>query len=78
MTLVGEILFFSVPHSNSLDPSRTLEGLFGADTATFNGPLIASCIASGTTDIQGHWQVFQAKHGGIPGRKTFVSPMMGC
>ena len=45
-------------------PSRTLEGLFEADTAPFKGPRLASCVASGTTEKQGHRQVCRARYGG--------------
>ena len=62
--LVGETLFSSVPPSNSLvsvsDPWRA----FWADTAPFKGPRLASCVASGTTEIQGHLQVCRARRGG--------------
>ena len=54
--LIGETLFSSVPPSNSLvsvsDPRRA----FWADTAPFSGRRLASCVASGTTEIQGHRQ----------------------
>ena len=49
--LIGETSFSSVPLSNSLvsvsDPRRA----FWADTAPFSGPLLASCVASGTTEV---------------------------
>ena len=55
--LIGETLFSSVPPSNSLvsvsDPRRA----FWADTVPFSGPRLASCVASGTTEKQGHRQV---------------------
>ena len=58
--LIGEVLFSSVPPSNSLisvsDPWRA----FWAGTAPFKGPRFASAVASGTTDIQGHRQVCRA------------------
>ena len=37
---------------------------FRANTAPFEGPRLASCIASGTTEIQGHRQVCRARRGG--------------
>ena len=62
--LIGELLFSSVPSSNSLvsvsDPWRA----FWADTAPFKGPRLASCVASGITEKQGHCQVCRARHGG--------------
>ena len=64
--LIWETLFSSVPPSNSLvsvsDPRRA----FWADTAPFSGPQLASCIASGTTEIQGHRQVCHAE---VPGHR---------
>ena len=56
--------FSSVPPSNSLvsvlDPWRA----FWADTPPFKGPRLASCVASGTTEMQGHCQVCCARRGG--------------
>ena len=61
--LARETIFSSLPPSNSLvsisDPRRA----FWADTAPFSGPRIA-CVASGTTEIQGHRQVCRARRGG--------------
>ena len=52
--IVREFLSSSVSPSNSLisisDPWRA----FWADTAPFKGPQLASCIASGNTEIQEH------------------------
>ena len=70
--LVGETLLSSVPPSNSLvsvsDPRRA----FWADTAPFSGPRLTSCVASGTTEIQGHRQVCRARPRGhrTPSRTT--------
>ena len=50
---VKEALFSSVPPSNSLVSGFEL-------TALFKGPRLASCFASGTTEIQGHHQVCRA------------------
>ena len=38
----------------------------------FKGPRLASCVASGTTEIQGHRQVCRARRGGprTPSRTT--------
>ena len=59
-----EILFSSIPPSNSLvsvsDPWRA----FWADTAPFKGPRLASCVASGTIEMQGHHQVCRARRKG--------------
>ena len=56
-TLVRETIFSSIHPSNSLvsasDPWRELL----ADTAPFKGPWFASCVASRTTENQGHRQV---------------------
>ena len=57
--LIGKTRFSVVPPSNSLisvsDPWRA----FWADMAPFKGPRLASCVASGATEIQGHCQVFR-------------------
>ena len=62
--LIGETLISSVPPSNSLvsvsDPWRA----YWADTPPFKGPRLASCVASGTSEIQGHRQVCRARRGG--------------
>ena len=51
INLFGEILFSSLPPSNSLvsvsDPWRA----FWADTAPFKGPRLTLCVSSGTTGI---------------------------
>ena len=64
MTPHRETLFSVVPTSNSLvsvsDPRRD----FWADTAPFKGPRLTLCIASETTEIQGHRQVCRAGRGG--------------
>ena len=57
-----ERVFSSIPPSNSLSPSRTLE--FWADTALCKGPQLTSCVASGITEEQGHRQVCCDKHRG--------------
>ena len=54
-------LFSSIPSSNSLVSSRTLEGLF----LSRHGALITdTCVASGTTEEEGHRQVRHARHRG--------------
>ena len=52
-------LFCSSQHSlaSVLDPWRA----FWADTAPFKGPRLASCVASGTTEIQGDRQVCRTR-----------------
>ena len=52
--------------------SGTLEGLFELKKAPFKGPRLTSCIASGTTEIQGHCQVCRTRHLGprTPARTT--------
>jgi len=59
--LVREKLFSFVPHSNSLVSVSDHWRAFWADAAPFNGPRLASCVASGTTEIQGHRQVSRAR-----------------
>ena len=78
MTPHREILFSSVPPSNSLvsvsDPRRA----FWADTAPFSGPRLASCVASGTTEIQGHRQVCRARRGGPRTPSTTTDANLDC
>ena len=62
--LAGETLFSSVPPSNSLVSVLDLRRAFWADTASFSGPRLASCVVSGATEIQGHRQVCRARRGG--------------
>ena len=73
-----EILFSSIPPSNSLvsvsDPQRA----FWADTAPFSGPRLASCVASGTTEIQGHSQVCRARRGGPRTPSTTTDANLDC
>ena len=70
--------FSSVPPSNSLvsfsDPRRA----FWADTAPFSGPRLASCVASGTTEIQGHRQVCRARRGGPRTPSTTTDANLDC
>ena len=35
-----------------------------ADTTPFKGSWLASCVASGTTEVHGHCRALQARHGG--------------
>ena len=62
--LIREILFSSVPPSNSLvsvlDPRRA----FWADTAPFKSPRLALCVAPGTTEKQEYRQVCCTRRGG--------------
>ena len=78
MTPHGETLFSSVPPSNSLvsvsDPRRA----FGADMAPFSGPRRASCVAFGTTDIQGDRQVWRARRGGPRTPSTTIDANLDC
>ena len=60
----SEALFSSVPLSNSLGSISDPRRAFWADTAPFSGPWLASCVASGTTEIQRHRQVCRARRGG--------------
>ena len=48
--------FSSVPSSNSLVSVSGLWRAFWADTGTFKGPRLTSCVASLTTEKQGHHQ----------------------
>ena len=43
---------------------------FSADMVLFKGPRLASCIASGTTEIQGHRQVWRARRARRGGPRT--------
>ena len=57
--------------------SQTLKGLTTA-TAPFKGPGLASCIASGTTEIQGHHQVCRARRGGPRTRSRTADANLDC
>ena len=59
--LIRETPFSSVPPSSSLVSVSNHRRAFWADTTPFSGPRLASCIASGTTEIQGHSQVSRAR-----------------
>ena len=70
-------LFCSYLPAAPLSPSRTLKGLFLTDTvpfieSLFMGPRLPLCVASGTTEIQGHHQVCPAGRGGYrtPSKKA--------
>ena len=41
-------------------------------------PRLASCVASGTTEIQGHRQVCQARHGGPRAPSTTADANLHC
>ena len=49
-----------------------------ADTAPFMGPWLASCVASGTTEIQGHCQVCRARRGGPRTPSTTTDANLDC
>ena len=76
--LIGETLFSSVPPSNSLvsvsDPRRA----FWADTVPFLGPRLASCVASGITELQRHRQVCSARRGGPRTLSTTTDANLDC
>merc|ERR1719499_2138626 len=78
MTPCRGTLFSSVPPSNSLvsvsDPRRA----FRADTAPFLGPRLASCVASGTTEVPGHRQVWRARRGGPRTPSTTTDANLDC
>ena len=59
--LIGETQFSSVPPSNSLVSVSEPRKAFWADMAPFSGPRLASCVASGATEVQGHW-LFMKNH----------------
>ena len=75
MTLIRDTLFSSVPPNNSLvsvsDPRRA----FRADTAPFSGPRL---VASGTTEKQGHRQVWRARCGGPRTPSTTTDANLDC
>ena len=64
MTPDQESLFFSVPPSNSL-------------VSVWDPPL-ASCVAFGTTDIQGHRQVWRARSRGPRTPSTTTDANLDC
>ena len=51
---------------------------FWADTAPFKGPRLASCVASGTTEIQGHRHVCCARRGGPRTPSTTIDANLDC
>ena len=56
------LLFLAATPSS---PSQTLEGLFELTwRPSRKGPHLASCVASGTTEIQGHRQVCHPRRKG--------------
>ena len=55
-------------------PSRILEGLFELTRR----PLLASCVASGTTEILGHHQVCRARRGGPRTPSTTTDANLDC
>ena len=59
-------------------PSRTLEELFEADQTPFKGPRLASCVASGTSEIQGHRQVCRPRCGGPRTPSTTTDANLNC
>ena len=64
MTLCQETLFSVDPPSNSLVSVSEHWCAFRADTAPFKGPRLASCVASGDTQIQAHSQVCPTRRWG--------------
>ena len=61
---IGENLFCNLPPNNSLVSGFDFWRAFWADTVYFKGPRLASFVASGTKEIQGHHQVLSAMRGG--------------
>ena len=51
---------------------------FWADTAPFKGPRLTSCVASGTTEIQRHRQVWRARRGGPRTPSTTTDANLDC
>ena len=78
MTSIWETLFSSVPPSNFLisvsDPWRA----FWADTVPFKGTLLASCIASVTTEKQVQRQVCRTRRGGSRTPSTTIDANLDC
>ena len=62
--LIGETLFSSVPPSNSL--------------VSVSDPRLASCAASGITEIQGHRQVCHARRAGPRTPSTTTDANLDC
>ena len=59
---LGKHYFLPFLPATSSSPSRTLKGLF--ELTRRPSQALASCIAPGTTEIQGHHQVCRARRGG--------------
>ena len=75
----GKHCFSSVPPSNSLvSVSKPIKGVFWADTAPFKGPRLALCVASGTTEIQGHRQECSARREGPRTPSTTTDANLDC
>ena len=60
----GKHYSLSVPPSNSL--------------VSVSDPRLASCVASGTTEIQGHRQAWRARHGGPRTLSTTTDANLDC
>ena len=58
--------------------SQTLEGLFELTQRPFSGPRLASSVASGTTEKQGHRQVCRARRGGPRTPSTTTDANLDC
>ena len=59
-------------------PSQTFEGLFELTLRPSRAPRLASCVASGTTEIQGHCQVCRARRRGPRTPSTTVDANLDC
>ena len=76
--LIGESLFSFVPPSNSLVSVSYPRRAFWADPAAFSGPRLTSCVASGTTEIQGHRQEWCTKRRGPRTPSTTTDANLDC
>ena len=70
--------FFSLPPSNSLVSVSDQRRAFWADTVPFSGPRLALCVASGSTEIQGHHQVCRARRGAPRTPSTTTDANLDC
>ena len=63
--LLGKHFFLPFLAATPSSLSQTLEGLFRAEAGPFKGPRLASCVASETTEKQGHRLVCRAMCRGL-------------
>ena len=76
--LSGRTFFSFAPSSNSLFLVSDALKAFSADMTPFKGSRFALCVASGTTEIQGHRQVCRARRRGPRTPSTTTDANLDC